>query len=181
MRTTRMTPAQARRTRRAVLQAVVDAGSRCAGLNADAWFRADDETADGWQPRRDSAIRLCTGCPVRAACEELALRNGDGEHDADELVRAGLTGPELAAVRDHQADRLAVAADLDRDTEGRRLDELTVKLRFAATKNPDKSAGAVRTVAASQAAQNAEVRNLAGQVREIRTTRRARAGWEVAA
>ncbi|POG43447.1 hypothetical protein BV881_31860 [Streptomyces sp. ZL-24] len=90
-----------------MLQAVVDVGSRCAGLDAGAWFRGDDEPAADWRPRRDSAIRVCTGCPVRAECEELALRNGDGEPDADELVRAGLTGPELAAVREHQAERLA--------------------------------------------------------------------------
>ncbi|UTR83689.1 WhiB family transcriptional regulator [Streptomyces cavourensis] len=181
MRTNRMTPAQARRTRRAVLQAVVDAGSRCAGLDAGAWFRGDDEPAIDWRPRRDSAIRVCTGCPVRAACEELALRNGDGEPDADELVRAGLTGPELAAVREHQAERLAAAADLDRDTEGRRLDDLLAQLHHEATKDPDHKAGTTRTIAACQTAQNTKVQALATQIRKIRTARRARTGWEKAA
>ncbi|HWU08850.1 MAG TPA: WhiB family transcriptional regulator [Streptomyces sp.] len=177
----RMTSALARHTRRAVLQAAVDAGARCTGMDPDLWFRADDEPDTDWHARRLEAIRLCISCPMRAACEELALRDGDGEAEADELVRAGLTGPELAAVRDHQAERLAVAVDLDRDTEGHQLDELTTKLRFAATKNPDKSAATVRTVAVSRAAQNAEVRNLATQIRQIRTARRARNGWEVAA
>ncbi|MEV2264542.1 WhiB family transcriptional regulator [Streptomyces anulatus] len=180
MRTNRMTPTQARHTRRAVLQATIDTGSRCTDLDPEAYFRGDDESDTDWQPRRDNAIRICNGCPVRAACEELALRDGDGEPDADDMVRAGLTGPVLASVRDHQAVRLAVAVDHDRDTEGRHLDDLTIQLRIAATKNADK-AGPVRTADAARTAQNTAVRELAAQVREIRSARRARTGWGVAA
>ncbi|WP_228184095.1 WhiB family transcriptional regulator [Streptomyces anulatus] len=175
-----MTPTQARHTRRAVLQATIDAGSRCAGLGVEAFFRGDDESAADWQPRRDAAARICSGCTVRAACEELALHSGDGEPDADDMVRAGLTGPELASARDHQAVRLAVAVDHDRDTEGRHLDDLTVQLHCEATKNPDKASRA-RTVDAARAAQNTAARELTAQVREIRSARRARAGWGVAA
>ncbi|MER7316507.1 WhiB family transcriptional regulator [Streptomyces halstedii] len=177
-----MTSTQARHTRRAVLQAAVDADARCAGMDPDLFFRADDEPDTDWHTRRAQAIRLCTGCPMRAACEELALRNGDGELDADELVRAGLTGPELAAVRSAQAVRLAAAVDADRDTEGRQLDQLTVELVTEAGKTPDSSRnGGPRATALRAAAQTHRLRTLAAQIRQIRTARRARNGWEVAA
>ncbi len=182
MRMHRMTSTQARHTRRAVLQTAIDAGARCRGMDPDAWFRADDESDADWQPRRDSAMRVCNRCPVRAACEELALRNGDGELEADELVRAGLTGPELAVVRTAQAVRLAAAVDADRDTEGRQLDQLTVELVTEAGKNPDASRnGGPRVAALRAAAQNHRLRTLAAQIRQIRTARRTRNGWEVAA
>lgn len=175
-----MTSAQARQTRRAVLQAAVDASAGCAGADPDLFFRTDNESQITWQARRADAIRICTGCPVRAACEELALRDGDGRADVDDMVRGGLTGPELAAVRARQAQRLTAAVDADRDIDGQRLDELTVELRRAAVKNPDK-AGGHRAQARAQAAQNTEVRRLAAEIRRIRTARRARAGWEAAA
>ncbi|MEV6080993.1 WhiB family transcriptional regulator [Streptomyces sp. NPDC052069] len=175
-----MTATQARGVRRAVLQASVDAGARCNRMDLDLWFRGDDESAADWQTRRTTAQRICLGCPVRTVCEELALRNGDGDATADELVRAGYTGGELAAIRDHQADRLALAVAADRDTEGHTLDTLTAELHHAATTNPDRSGGS-RRIAESQTAQNAQVRHLADQVRQIRTARRTRAGWGTAA
>lgn len=178
----RMTSTQARHTRRAVLQAAVDAGARCTNMDPELWFRADDESDADWQTRRTTAQRICAGCPVRAACEELALRNGDGEPDADDLVRAGYTGPELAAVRDHQTDRLALAVDADRDTEGRQLDTLATELHDELASNPDrKEAGQRLSSDRAQAAQNNRLRVLADQIRQIRTARRARAGWGVAA
>ncbi|NEA19612.1 transcription factor WhiB [Streptomyces halstedii] len=178
----RMSSTQARHTRRAVLQTAIDVGARCQGMDPDVWFRADDESDADWQPRRDSAMRVCNRCPVRAACEELALRNGDGELEADELVRAGLTGPELAAVRTSQALRLAAAVDADRDTEGRQLDQLTVELVTEAGKNPDSSRnGGPRATALRAAAQTHRLRTLAARIRQIRTARRTRNGWGVAA
>ncbi|MFJ2736131.1 WhiB family transcriptional regulator [Streptomyces sp. NPDC087317] len=175
-----MTPEQARQSRRAVLQTAVDATAVCTTvLDPDAFFRADGEQQITWQARRAEAIRVCTGCPVRAACEELALRDGDGRADADEMVRGGLTGPELAAVRTRQADRLAAAADADRDTEGKQLDDLTAELQRTVLKNPDRAGG--HRGSQAQAAQNTQVRLLAGQIHVIRTARRARAGWRTAA
>ncbi|MGW8863336.1 WhiB family transcriptional regulator [[Kitasatospora] papulosa] len=177
-----MTSTQARHTRRAVLQAAVDAGSHCATADPDLFFRADDEGLAAWRSRRTEAIRLCTGCPVRAACEELALRDGDGRPDADEMVRAGLTGRELAAIRAAHAERLTAAVDADRDTEGRQLDTLTTRLQHEAATNPDSNRnGGVRSIAARTAAQNDRLRALSAQIRQIRTARRARAGWGVAA
>lgn len=176
-----MTPEQARQSRRTTLQAAVDTAAACTSIDPDAFFRADGEQYTVWQARRAEAIGVCAMCPVRAACEELALRDGDGRVDSDDMVRGGLTGPELAARRARQADRLAAAVDADRDSEGRRLDELIAELRRAALKNPDKAAGGHRTGQRAQAAQNAQVRLLADQIREIRTARRARAGWSVAA
>jgi WhiB family redox-sensing transcriptional regulator len=175
-----MTPTQARQARRAVLQAAVDTAAVCTSVDPDLFFRADNEPQITWQARREYAVRVCTGCPVRAACAELALRDGDGRTDVDDMVRGGLTGPELAAVRGHQEQRLAAAVDADRDVEGRRLDDLAVELRRVAVKNPDK-AGGHRTQDRAQAAQNAEVRGLVAQIRQIRTARRTRAGWEAAA
>ncbi|MFD5473368.1 WhiB family transcriptional regulator [Streptomyces sp. NPDC127105] len=175
-----MTPEQARQSRRAVLQAAVDTAAVCTTLLApDAFFRTDGEPQITWQARRTGAIRVCTGCPVRAACEELALRDGDGRADVDDMVRGGLTGPELAAARARQADRLAAAIDADRDTEGQRLDDLTAELQLTVLKNPDKAGG--HRGSRGQAAQNTQVRLLANQIREIRTARRARAGWKAAA
>ncbi|MFB7795195.1 WhiB family transcriptional regulator [Streptomyces sp. NPDC056086] len=175
-----MAPDQARQSRRAVLQVAVDTAAVCTTLDPDAFFREDREQQITWQARRADAIRVCTGCPVRAACEELALRDGDGRADVDDMVRGGLTGPELAAARAHQADRLAAAIDADRDTEGQCLDDLTAELQRTVLKNPDK-AGGHRTADRAQAAQNTQVQFLAAQIRVIRTARRARAGWKAAA
>lgn len=178
----RMTSTQARHTRRAVLQSAVDAGARCATADPDLWFRTDGEPQITWQARRAEAIRVCTGCPVRAACEELALRDGDGNHRVDDMVRGGLSGTELATARAAQAERLAVAVDADRDAERRRLNDLTVRLQTEALANPDKKTFGERIPAARvQAAQNHLIRSLANQISDIRTARRARAGWGVAA
>ncbi|MEU5416565.1 hypothetical protein [Streptomyces clavifer] len=98
------------------------------------------------------------------------------------MVRAGLTGRELAAVRTAHTGRLAAAVDADRDTEGRQLDTLTTRLHTEAGTNPDSNRnGGVRSMAARTAAQNDRLRALAAQIRQIRTARRARAGWGVAA
>ncbi|MCX4554272.1 WhiB family transcriptional regulator [Streptomyces sp. NBC_01500] len=173
-----MTSTQARHTRRTVLQAAVTDGARCTAMDPDQWFRADDEPTADWHTRRAAAIRICTGCPLRAACEELALRNGDGEPDADEMVRAGLTGQELAAIREHQAPRLAAAIAADQDTEGRQLTDLVMDLQAEVARNPDSSRnGGPRSAAARQATQNTRVRTLTTQIRNLRTARRARTGW----
>ncbi|MEV0874794.1 WhiB family transcriptional regulator [Streptomyces sp. NPDC006682] len=177
-----MTSTQARHTRRAVLQAAVDAGSHCAGGDPDLFFRADDEGLAAWRTRRTEAIRLRTGCPVRATCEELAMRDGDGRPDTDEMVRAGLTGCGLAAVRAAHPERLAAAVDADRDTEGRQLDTFTTQLQDEASTNPDSSRnGGPRAIALRTAAENDRLRTLAAQIHQIRAARRARAGWGVAA
>ncbi|WUT01716.1 WhiB family transcriptional regulator (plasmid) [Streptomyces sp. NBC_00708] len=177
-----MTSTQARHTRRAVLQAVVDAGTRCNSVDPELWFRADEEPDTEWHPRRAQAIRICTGCPVRAACEELALRDGDGQPDADDMVRAGLTGPELAAVRTVQAVRLAAAVAADRDTEQRELHDLLAQVQSEAVSTLDRKVDGVRVPTARvQAEQNVLVHMLTARIREIRTARRARTGWEVAA
>ncbi|MFJ1847070.1 WhiB family transcriptional regulator [Streptomyces sp. NPDC088146] len=177
-----MTSTQARHTRRAVLQAALDASARCTNMDPDMWFRADDESDADWQTRRTTAQRICAGCPARAACEELALRNGDGEPDADEMIRAGYTGPELAAIRTHQEQRLAAAVAADQDTDGRQLRDLTVLVQAEVISSPDKRHGrARRSPAQIQTEQNQLVQMLTARINEIRTARRARAGWGVAA
>lgn len=180
---TRMTSTQARHTRRAVLQSVVDVGAACAqpgALDPDEWFRRDAEGIGVWRTRSRELVRVCAGCPVMDACRELALRDGDGDQSSDELVRGGMTGQQLAKARTRQTKRLAAAVAADQDTEWRQMVNLTVQLHREAIKNPDK-AGGHRGQAKAQAAQNAQVRELVAQVRQIRSARRARNGWGVAA
>ncbi|MEW2068328.1 WhiB family transcriptional regulator [Streptomyces sp. NPDC007346] len=184
MRTTRMTSITARHLRRGVLQAAVDAGAACTGTDTDtdAFFRGDGETDIEWAPRRTAALRTCAACPVRAACEELALRNGEGDPDADEIVRGGLTGPELAAARDAHAVRLAVAVAADRDTEGSLLDDLMARRHALATSSTERTRDGKRIPPAIvQQEQNAGIRALNLNIVQARTARRARAGWGVAA
>ncbi|NUK11170.1 transcription factor WhiB [Streptomyces lunaelactis] len=181
-----MTSDQARQSRRAVLQAAVDAGAACARPDApepDAWFREDNEQQITWQARRTALIRFCKGCPLMAACQELALRNGDGNDRVDDLVRGGKSGQELAANRERQAVRIEAAITTDRagDQEWNQLVTLSVRLQREAVKNPDKGGGGLRRQGAAQAAQNTQVRELTAQVNEIRTARRARTGWGEAA
>ncbi|MFE8978583.1 WhiB family transcriptional regulator [Streptomyces cyaneofuscatus] len=151
-------------------------------MSIDAFFRGGGETDIDWAPRRTAALRVCAGCPVRAACEELALRDGEGALDADEIVRGGLTGPELAAARDAQAVRLAVAVDADRDTEGSRLDALMAERHALAIASTERVRDGKRVPAAVvQQEQNVKVCTLNLLITQARTARRTRAGWGVAA
>ncbi|MFH8379078.1 WhiB family transcriptional regulator [Streptomyces cyaneofuscatus] len=151
-------------------------------MSIDAFFRGDGETDIEWAPRRTAALRLCAGCPVRAACEELALRDGEGDPDTDEIVRGGLTGPELAAARAAHAVRLAVAVDADRDTEGSQLDALMTERHALAIASTERVRDGKRVPAAVvQQEQNAKVRTLNLLITQARTARRTRAGWGVAA
>ncbi|MFD3976188.1 WhiB family transcriptional regulator [Streptomyces cyaneofuscatus] len=182
MRMHRMTSATARHLRRGVLQAAVDAGAACTSIDIDAFFRIDGETDIEWAPRRTAALRTCAACPVRAACEELALRVGEGDPGADEIVRGGLTGPELAAARVAHAVRLAVAVDADRDTEGSQLDMLMAQRHVVATTSTERVRDGKRVPAAVvQQEHNVRIRSLSLQIAKVRTARRARAGWGVAA
>lgn len=181
MRVNRMTSSTARHLRRAVLQAAVDAGAACAGMGLDIFFRGD-ETDVEWRPRRTTALRICAGCPVRAACEELALRDGEGDPEADEIVRGGLTGPELAAARDAHAVRLAVAVDADRDTEGSRLNALMAERYALATTSTERVRDGKRVPpTVIQREHNERIRTLNLEIAQTRTARRAQAGWVVAA
>lgn len=174
----RMTSTQARRMRRPVLQAAIDAGARCTKVkvkvNPDVFFRADGEPPATWQAQRAEAIGFCHGCPVRAACEELALRDGDGNDRVDDLVRGGRSGYELAALRKLQAQRIAAAitADEASNTEWEKLTDLAAKLRRKASmlRQPE-----------FQAQHNQEISELRADLVAVSTVRRARTGWGVAA
>ncbi|MFD8118614.1 WhiB family transcriptional regulator [Streptomyces microflavus] len=177
-----MTSTTARHLRRAVLQAAVDSGAACTGMSLDVFFRGDGETDIEWAPRRTTALRICAGCPVRAACEELALRDGEGGPDADEVVRGGLIGPELPVARDAHAVRLAVAVDADRDTEGSRLDALMAERYVLATTSTERVRDGKRVPpAVVQREHNTRIRTLNREISQTRTARRAQAGWAVAA
>lgn len=98
------------------------------------------------------------------------------------MVRGGLSGTQLAAARTAQADRLAAVVNADRDTEGRLLDDLSVELRTEAGLNPDgrRNRGRLRQDE-NRTEQNLRIRALAASIRQIRSARRARASWGVAA
>lgn len=88
----------ARLTDRQLLEHVTSRQARCVGadVDPDAWF----PVATRWQQARAEAapaLALCTGCPVRAECLELSMRQWDeaGRYG----VWGGLLEAERAAVR----------------------------------------------------------------------------------
>ncbi|MFD6465685.1 WhiB family transcriptional regulator [Streptomyces goshikiensis] len=177
-----MTSTQARRMRRPVLQAAIDAGARCTKVDPDLFFRADGEPPATWQAQRAEAIRFCHGCPVRTACEELALRDGDGNNRVDDMVRGGRSGYELVARRELQNQRLkaAVTADEASDEEWKKLTAAAVKLNREARRMPTRSGGMPHQTEL-QRQQNQKITKLAAKLAVVRAARRARTGWEVAA
>ena len=67
------------------LERRVRAGAGCRGRDPEDWYpgagtSADDVTDAHAQAERDHARTLCGGCPVTAACLELALRIPAGAH-----------------------------------------------------------------------------------------------------
>ncbi|MFF1560991.1 WhiB family transcriptional regulator [Streptomyces sp. NPDC058279] len=177
-----MTSTEVRRMRRPVLQAAIDAGAKCVQADADLFFRADGEPPATWQAQRAEAIAFCHGCPVRAACEELALRDGDGNDRVDDLVRGGRSGSELAALRELQTQRLkaAISADEASDQEWSELTTLAVELGSEARRMPTRSGGMPHQAELLRQ-QNERIAELAAKLAVVRTARRARTGWEVAA
>jgi WhiB family transcriptional regulator, redox-sensing transcriptional regulator len=81
----------------AALGARVARQARCAdsGLDPDQWYPVSVEPARARQEAA-AAIAVCTGCPVRALCLELSLRQWDiGQHG----VWGGLVATDRAYLR----------------------------------------------------------------------------------
>jgi WhiB family redox-sensing transcriptional regulator len=158
-----------------LLDAVDDAGlctSQAPGKPApDDWFRGDNEEALSWRRRAAHLQTVCATCPVRAACEEAALRQGEGStrKDAD-MVRGGRTGPELYQARQHHAKRLAAARAEDERAarEEKELRRIARELRRLALVHRDSR---------SDSRISDDIRETAQQLREARAARRARTGW----
>ncbi|MGW5353399.1 hypothetical protein ACWERV_23170 [Streptomyces sp. NPDC004031] len=156
------------------------AGALCAstapGIPAAAdWYRGDDEPAVEWEFRRKDLLSVCEACPVRAACEESALRQGEGsQRRYEDMVRGGRTGPELYQARQDQAGRLAVARTEDARAarEEKELHRLTVQLRLLTLKHRDSR---------SDSHVSSKIRETARELRAIRAARRSRSGWSNAA
>ncbi|RPK55921.1 WhiB family transcriptional regulator [Streptomyces sp. ADI95-17] len=113
----RIAPEAARHARRPVLQAAVTASARCGDREQyrDLLDRNGSAPPVIWAVQRAAAQKLCAACPVRPACEELALRDGAGDRASDGLVRGGRTGQDLAVDREiRQSGRLAAATAADR-------------------------------------------------------------------
>ncbi|WP_424864013.1 WhiB family transcriptional regulator [Streptomyces sp. MMS24-I29] len=112
----RLSPEAARLARRPVLQAAVDAGARCADRvqYLSLFDRNPSAPPATWAVQQAGARQFCAGCPVRPACEELALRYGEDDRTSDDRVRGGRTGQELAVTREiRQPRRLTAAAAAD--------------------------------------------------------------------
>ncbi|MGW3699071.1 WhiB family transcriptional regulator [Streptomyces sp. NPDC005056] len=128
----RIAPEAARRARRPVLQAAIDADARCGNRERyrDLLDRDSRSSPAIWAAQQASAQKFCTGCPVRPACEELALRDGIGDRASDDLVRGGRRGQDLAIDREiRQTARLAAATAAD----WQHLLELTAEVRERVT------------------------------------------------
>ncbi|MCX5434777.1 WhiB family transcriptional regulator (plasmid) [Streptomyces sp. NBC_00257] len=113
----RIAPEAARLARRSVLQAAVIAGARCGEREQylDLFDRNRSAPPVMWAAQQAAAQMLCARCPVRPACEELALRDGTGDRASDDLVRGGRRGQDLAIDREiRQPGRLAAATAADR-------------------------------------------------------------------
>ncbi|MCX5207582.1 WhiB family transcriptional regulator [Streptomyces sp. NBC_00237] len=175
----RMTGEQAQSQRRDALQQVVDAGARCQqpGVAAVDFFRGENESRKSWNEHREELVRFCHGCPVMAACRELALREGDGWDRADGMVRGGLSGQELYKTRMREDERLRAARREDLDPQWKRLTTVARTLQAAVAVNVEQSS----RNAGAQARQNLLIRQLAGELREVKAARRARTGWGQAA
>ncbi|MEV7711199.1 hypothetical protein [Streptomyces sp. NPDC088270] len=113
----RISPEAARLARRPVLQAAVTAGARCGDQERyrDLLDRNRSAPPAMWAAQQAAAQLLCAGCAARPACEELALRYGEGDRNSDDQVRGGRRGQELAIDREiRQAARIATAVTADR-------------------------------------------------------------------
>ncbi|MFF4179494.1 WhiB family transcriptional regulator [Streptomyces sp. NPDC001750] len=148
----RLSPTAARLARRPVLQAAVDAGSRCGDREQyrDLLDRNRSAPTAMWAAQQAAAQKLCAGCPVRPACEELALRYGEGDRTSDDLVRGGRSGLDLAIDREiRQAYRITVAVSADRYlqelAEEARRERVT--LTYTTTAGPVTKPGLRRAIA----------------------------------
>jgi WhiB family transcriptional regulator, redox-sensing transcriptional regulator len=136
----------------------------------DDWFRGDKENALIWRRRTAHLQTVCAACPVRAACEESALRQGEGStrKDAD-MVRGGRTGRELYQARQKHAKRLEAARAEDERTarEEKELRRIASELRQLALVHRDSR---------SDSRVSDDIRAKAAQLREALAAHRARAG-----
>jgi WhiB family redox-sensing transcriptional regulator len=157
----------------------VDAGALCTSKapgmpSADDWFRGDGEPITEWRPRREQLLAVCGACPVRAACEESALRQREGSIRGDEdMVRGGRTSPELYQARRDQAKRLAAVRteDVRVAQEEKEMRRIAAELRRLALVHRDSR---------SDSRVSDEIRVKAEQLRVARSARRARTGWNSA-
>ena len=158
------------------LRATVNAGSMCSskapGIPApDDWYRGDGEPIEDWRQRKAQLRAVCAACPVQPACEESALRQGEGsDRMTDDMVRAGRSGPELYAAREAQADRLTTAKKKD---DQARSEEQALRVLFARLR----AILPVEHTRLNRERNNTEIRTTIHEITGITTPRRARAGW----
>lgn len=170
---------------RSALQAQVDTRARCAGGVDPSLFFHEDGPDPTWPYRRAEALQVCAACPVVNACRELALRNGDGTSDADDMVRGGMTGRQLAQARRLQADRLIATAAAETDAEWNELADLVRSraelIHQGLGRHRPSGVAHAAQVARLEARDNEQIAVWADRISEIRTVRRARTGWGIAA
>lgn len=140
----------------------------------DDWYRDEDEDGLAWRSRSTGLFSVCAACPVRAACAEAALRQGEGSpRRGEEMVRAGMTGAQLHAARVAQTERLADARREDDRARSERLAIQDVAARLHGRLLLEQNAVPEYS--------NSRIRGLADDLAGLRAARRRRAGWNTAA
>lgn len=193
-----MTPEQARATRLPDLETAVATSARCHSKYAPGptnphtgdWFREDGETTRSWTVRRVALLDYCTTCPVLNACREIGLRRDAPDADGD-MVRGGMTGDKLSAMRRSRTHRKSIKAAIDADdahdpdAERREINRLAAELRTNALELPDpRTRRGTRRITGHQPGGPDSPESTAATraaLQSLRTTRRARAGWNTAA
>ncbi|MFE9121526.1 WhiB family transcriptional regulator [Streptomyces sp. NPDC007172] len=142
--------------------------------DVDNFYQEDGEPDADWQQRQARTVRdHCTVCPVRAACAELALRDGDTVG-----VRGGLDPQKLTRRLAAETTRLERA----RATDERATDEQ--RARIAAGAEVQKLSGQYigTSVRPEKRLENIKnIREAARRRTELVTAHRRAAGWTVAA
>jgi WhiB family redox-sensing transcriptional regulator len=158
--------------RRPELERIVATSAACAAPQAAGldWFRFDGEGVSSWNARKKELRAACLGCPALHACRELALRERDGSGPGNQshMVRAGLTNMEL---------RERLVAEGDRLDAARREDDRARRERQALYKAAKKLETYVKKWPDHMDGNNHLVRAAADELAQLRTARRANAGW----
>lgn len=138
------------------------------------FYQEDEEPDSDWRRRRAQTVRdHCSVCPVRAACAELALREGDTVG-----IRGGLHPEKLKRRRAMERDRLDQALAEDQRAAERQ------QARIAASREVQRLAGQYLGTSGrpEKRSENIEnIRQAARQRDELVTSHRLSAGWTTAA
>lgn len=150
--------------------------SVCLTANPDIghFYQEDGEPDTDWRRRRAQTVRgHCSVCPVRAACAELALREGDTVG-----IRGGLAPEKLKRRLVMERDRLDQALAEDQRAAQRQ------QARIAAAREVQRLAGQYLGTSGKPEKRQENIENIREAARhrdELVADHRRSAGWTVAA